>query len=185
MWYNVEKCVFGIGDNVNLHTDRLILRHFVDEDLSDLHEIFSEPAVMRYIEPVYTLEKSKEFLESFCIQKKGAVAACLKDSGKVIGYLLFNEGDEPEIREIGWIFNKNYWLQGFAHEAAFALINHGFEVMELHKISAQAIDEKSTNLMKKLGMVHEGTLRKNCKDKHTGEWVDWYIYGILAEEWGK
>lgn len=168
-----------------LETDRMILRNFTIEDLNDFHEIFSDPIVMENTEPPYDSEKSKEFLNSFCIERKppGGFAATLKETGKVIGYVLFKSIDYPEIYEIGWIFNKDYWRKGYAFEICSELVRHAFEDMKLHKICAEAIDaHKSVSLMKKLGMQQEGVHRKACK--HNGiEWRDLYWYAILADDY--
>ena len=168
-----------------LKTNRMILREFTIDDLSDFHEIFSDEEVMEHTEPPYTLEKSKQFLSDFCINRepKGGFAAVLKKSKKVIGYVLFKPIDEPEIYEIGWIFNKNYWRKGYASEICRELVRHGFEEMKLHKICAEATDiEKSVSLMKKLGMTQEGVWRKHVK-REGGKWEDLHWYAILAEDY--
>jgi RimJ/RimL family protein N-acetyltransferase len=170
---------------MNLDTDRILLRDFTMDDLQDLHEIFSDPEVMKNTEPPYDIGKSKSFLQSFCIESEpeGAFAAVLKETGKVIGYVLFKSIDEPEIYEIGWIFNKDYWRCGYAYEICNRLIRHGFEDMKLHKISAETIDEeKSVSLMKKLGMVLEGVQRKHTRS-NDGIWCDLHWYAILADDY--
>ena len=170
---------------MKIETKRLILREFALDDLADLHEIFSDPIVMEHTEPPYDLAKTRQFLEEFCIEEKGAVAAVCKTKGKLIGYMLFNEHDEPEIYQIGWIFNKDFWGRGLAYEAAAALISHGFEDLKLHKIFARAEDAvKSVGLMKKLGMVCEGVFRKNDKSPDGTKWLDRHYYAILREDYG-
>jgi len=170
-----------------LETSRLIIRDFTENDLDDFHEIFSDAEVMENCEPPYPHEKSLEFLQSFCINRKpkGGYAAVLKETGKVIGYILFKNSDGDEIYEIGWIFNKAYWRQGYASEACKEVIRYGFEELKLHKIVAEAIDaNKSVSLMKKLGMVCEGVQRKHCKAwARNNEWEDLYWYAILAEDY--
>jgi RimJ/RimL family protein N-acetyltransferase len=131
------------------------------------------------------MEKTDCFLREFCIERdpKGAYATVLKETGKVIGYVLFTSIDEPEIYEIGWIFNKDYWRKGYAFEICSRLIRHGFEDLELHKISAEAIDsDKSVSLMKKLGMQLEGVQRKHSKASD-GQWRDLHWYAILGEDY--
>jgi len=155
------------------------------DDLRDFYEIFSDPEVMKYTEPPYDIEKSEKFLKDFCIERhpRGAFAAVLKDSGKAIGYVLFKATDEPEIFEIGWIFNKDYWRHGYAYEICSRLICHGFQDIGLHKICAEAIDtDKSVQLMKKLGMASEGVWKKHTKT-NDGIWADLYWYAILKEEY--
>lgn len=164
-----------------IETERLIIRDFSAGDVNDLHEILSDNETMKNCEPAYDLEKTKNFLEEFCIAKKGAFAAALKDSDKVIGYILFNSWGN-DIYEMGWIFNKNYWRNGYAYEACSKLMAYGFREMNIHKIVAEAIDaEKSVRLMEKLGMKREGIQRSQTKDCF-GNWADLYLYGKLRSD---
>jgi RimJ/RimL family protein N-acetyltransferase len=168
-----------------LETDRMILRDFTLNDIDDFYEIFSDPIVMENTEPPYDREKSLKFLKEFCIERqpKGGYAAVLKETNKVIGYVLFKSIDEPEIFEIGWIFNKDYWRKGYASEICTELVKYGFEEMKLHKISAEATDEvKSVSLMKRLGMTKEGLFRKHLKSRN-GQWLDLHWYAILADDY--
>ena len=163
-----------------IRTQRLIIRDYSPADWQDLHEIFSDPAVMKECEPPYNEEQTREALDYF-IKKSIAFAVVLADSGKVIGHALFSQLPPPEetgIYEIGWIYNRSYWRLGYACEASRALIDYGFRELKLHKITAETIDPvKSAGLMRKLGMSHEGTFHGHTKDLD-GNWVDLYWYGI-------
>ena len=168
---------------MKIETPRLILRDFEMRDLADLHEMLGDAETMQNCEPAFEFEKTEAFLRDFCIGRKAAVAAALRDSGKVIGYILFNSIGAHEVYELGWIFNKNFWRQGYAFEAISALIEHGFSQMGIHKFFAEAIDtEKSVGLMEKLGMKREGIQRAHTKDCK-GQWVDMYIYGLLRDDY--
>ena len=167
-----------------IETKRMMIRDFIPEDAADLHDIFGDDETMENCEPAYDFEKTTKFLNDFCIGRKGAVAAVHKESGKMIGYILFHEFDEG-VYEIGWIYNRNYWRQGYAYESCKALIDYAFAELKAHKIFAEAIDAvKSVGLMKKLGMRLEGIQRSQTKDNH-GNWADLYFYGLQREEWGK
>lgn len=166
---------------MRIETERLVIRDFSPEDAEDLQEIFGDCETMKNCEPAYGMDKTRDFLMDFCIGRRGAVAATLKETGKLIGYILFKEYEE-EVYEIGWIFNRNFWRQRFAYEACRAVMEHGFRDMGVHKIFAEAIDGvKSVGLMKKLGMRHEGTQRRQTRD-NDGNWADLHFYGILKEE---
>lgn len=165
-----------------IETSRLLVRDFTMEDAPDLHEILGDAETMLHCEPAYDFAKTRAFLASFCIERRGAVAAVEKRSRKLIGYLLFRE-DDPGVYEIGWIFNRSYWRQGYAYEACKALIDAAFRELNAHKIYAEAIDGvKSVGLMKKLGMTLEGIQRSQTLD-NAGHWADLYFYGLLREEW--
>ena len=165
-----------------IETPRLIVRSFMPEDAADLHDIFGDAVTMENCEPAYDFEKTRKFLTSFCMERHGAVAAVHKESGKVIGYILFNEFDEG-VYEMGWIFNRNFWRQGYAYESCKAVIDYAFGQRKAHKIFAEAIDTvKSVSLMQKLGMQLEGIQRSQTKDNH-GAWADLYFYGLLEDDW--
>lgn len=163
-------------------SERLILRDFQHTDISDLFEIFGDAETMRHVEPPFTLEKTRRFLEGFCIVKRGAFAAVEQSSGKVVGYILFNSVSGNGVFEIGWVFNRKFWGNGYAYEICSELLMHAFCEMSAHKVFAETIDkQKSVRLMRKLGMKREGVQRKHERDCN-GEWADLYYYGILNEE---
>ena len=164
-----------------LETARLIVRDFVPEDATALQEILGDSVVMENVEPAYTLDKTTEFLHSFCIGRRGAVAAVEKDSGRLVGYLLF-KGPAEGVYEMGWIFRRDVWRQGYAYESCKAVIDYAFDELQAHKIFAETIDgDKSVGLMKKLGMRLEGIQRSHVRDNN-GNWTDLYFYGLLAED---
>ena len=138
-----------------IETPRMIIRDFTPEDAADLHDIFGDDETMENCEPAYDFEKTKKFLASFCIDRKGAVAAVHKESGKMMGYILFNKLDEG-IYEMGWIYNRSFWRQGYAYEACRAVIDYAFRELSANRIFAETVDtERSLALMKKLGMSFE------------------------------
>lgn len=167
-----------------IETPRMIIRSFTPEDAADLHCIFGDDETMKNCEPAYDFEKTQNFLSSFCIARKGAMAAVHRETDKMIGYILFKEY-EKDVYEIGWIFNQGFWRQGYAYESCSAVIAHAFQELKVHKIFAEAIDaRKSVPLMKKLGMQPEGVQRSQTRDDQ-GNWVDLHIYGLLEEDWRK
>lgn len=158
-----------------IETKRMIIRDFCFNDVNDLYEILGDAETMVNLEPAYSFEKTKSFLSEFCIEKKGAVAAVKKDSNKVIGYILFNTL-EKSVYEIGWIFNKNYWRQGYAYESCSELIAYAFHVLHASKVVAETIDkQKSTHLMEKLGMTLECIQENQVKDNF-GNQALLYLY---------
>lgn len=164
-----------------IETQRMVIQDFVEEDVQDLHEILGDAETMENCEAAYSLEKTREFLHSFCIGRKGAVAAVHRERSKVIGYILFHQLEEG-VYEIGWIFNRQFWRQGYAYEACKAVIEYAFEKLHAHKVFAETADPvKSPGLMRKLGMQCEGIQRSQTRDTY-GNWADLYLYGVLKEE---
>ena len=167
-----------------VETPRMIVRNFTPEDAAALHDIFGDDKTMESCEPAYDFEKTKSFLTSFCIGRKGSVAAVHKESGKMVGYILFNEFDNG-VYEMGWMYNRSFWGQGYAYESCKAVIDYAFGERNAHKIFAETIDTaKSVGLMQKLGIQLEGIQRSQTKDNH-GNWADLYFYGLLEDDWRK
>lgn len=165
-----------------IETTRMIIREFTPEDAADLHDIFGDEKTMENCEPAYDFEKTKDFLASFCIGRKGAAAAVHKESGKVIGYILFHESCEG-VYEMGWFYNRSFWGQGYAYESCRAVIDYAFNKLNAHKVFAEGIDTvKSVGLMEKLGMRLEGIQKSQAKDNQNN-WADLYFYGLLEDDW--
>lgn len=162
-----------------IDTNRLIIRDFEMTDAEDLQEILGDEETMKYCEPAYDIEKTKSFLKNFCIDRKGAVAAVLRETNKLIGYILFIE-TEQDVYEIGWFFNRKYWRQGYAFEACSEVLDYAFAECCADRVFAETTDtNKSVNLMKRLGMRFEGVqhLSEDC----FGNSAELHIYGITKK----
>lgn len=160
---------------MHLDTPRLTIRSFVPEDAADLQEILGDAQTMEYSEPPYDLEKTKQFLSSFCIARGGGVAAVHREKNKVIGYILFSQ-IQPGEYELGWFFNRQFWRQGYAFEACHAVIEYAFDTLGAKKVFSETIDGgKSVAFMEKLGME----LEEVQPDPEHG-W-QWYVYAIQRE----
>lgn len=171
-----------------LETERLILRRFRAGDWKDLHEYLSDPEVVQY-EPycVFSLEESKS--EAIRRARDGEFwAVCLRDGGKLIGNLYLGK-QEYGTYELGYVFNKKYQGQGFVTESAGALLDHAFSCLRARRIIALCNPDnaKSWRVLERLGMRREGHLKQNIyfKTDPSGqpEWVDTFIYAVLADEW--
>lgn len=92
--------------------------------------------------------------------------------------------DRPFNRaELGYWIGKPFWNQGYATEAANAVIEFGFTDLRLNRISAWhlARNPSSGRVMEKIGMQLEGTARQNTMK--WGKYEDMILYGILLEDW--
>lgn len=139
-----------------METERLILRAFCPEDASDLQAILGDAQTMEYVEPPYDPARTAAFLRAFCIDQKGALAAVHRESQKVIGYVLFHPL-EPDVYEMGWIFNRTYWGVGYAYEACREVMEFAFSTLQVQRIVAETADPvRSVGLMRKLGMTLVG-----------------------------
>ena len=52
---------------MNIKTDRMIIRDFTMNDINDMQDILGDAETMKNCEPAYTIEKTADFLQKFCI----------------------------------------------------------------------------------------------------------------------
>ncbi|MFV7789970.1 GNAT family N-acetyltransferase [Aliarcobacter lanthieri] len=169
---------------MNLETERLYIRKFKSTDWEEVYEYTSNPDVMYYLpEKPFTQEDAKKFMQDNEDKKAEKLAILLKNSNKLIGHIVFFPYFGDHTYEIGWVFNPKYYNQGYATEAAKAILDYGFKIYKLHRIIAtcQPENKASWHIMEKLNMRREGFFKK-CIPTKFG-WWDEYYYSILAEEY--
>lgn len=67
-----------------------------------------------------------------------------------------------------------------------ALLNHVFGPLNAHRIGfdVTADNARAIRLYESFGFLREGHIRE-CWQRPAGDWVDCYLYGLLAKEWTK
>lgn len=171
---------------VCIETQRLILRRFRKDDLQDLYEYLSDGEVVRF-EPYkpMNMQKAAENLK-WRISMDEMVAVELKSTGKMIGNIYLGKRDYDSL-EIGFVFNRQYWGQGYATESCKEMMKRAFS-KGVHRIYAECDPNNlgSCGLLERLGFKREAHFRKNVyfwKDIHGDPiWKDSFIYGILRED---
>lgn len=163
-------------------TDRLILRRFSEADLLDLFEYLSDPEVVKF-EPYQpmSLEEVRQELDRR-IASDEMVAVALKSSSKLIGNVYLGKRDS-NILEIGFVFNRQYWNQGYAMESCKALIQEAFSsgIMRIYA-ECDPQNESSWKLLERLGFSRTAHQEKNVffwKDEQGQPiWKDTYVYTL-------
>lgn len=149
-----------------LETDRLCLREFVEDDVDSLFALDSDHEVMRYItdgEP-----RSREQIEQALnrvwayYQKHpgfGIWLIELKVTRKFLGWVCLKHLGDTEMIEVGYRLMKDAWNQGYATEAAAAVIEYGFHERGLTKIVAVTHPDNtaSQRVLEKCGLQPNGS----------------------------
>ena len=145
---------------VALHTRRLTLRPWHQEDLQDFFEYASVEGVgqMAGWLPHRDIQDSQKILDSFITKKK---TFALDYQGKVIGSLGVEEYDEEQFpallnlrcRALGFVLSKNYWGRGLMPEAVNEVIRWLFEQQKLDAILCAHFDwnTQSAKVQQKCG----------------------------------
>lgn len=173
-----------------LTTARLVLRPFRDADRREVFELHSHARVMRYWDsaPWSDETQADRFLSrcrALSDNEAGArVAVERRDTGRLIGWIGLQHWDhDNRSANLGYVFAEHAWGQGYATEAGRALLEWGFDVMDLNRVSAQTDtrNEASARVLTKLGFTLEGILRENVIVD--GEVSDDATYSLLRREW--
>jgi RimJ/RimL family protein N-acetyltransferase len=175
-----------------IRTDRLRLRPLTTTDVDALLTYRGRADVCRYLPfepmtPEVLLGRLRTDLSRTAITLEGQALTLgveLAETGRLIGDLvLFFRSLEHAGGELGYVFHPDVAGQGYATEAARAMLDLGFRQLGLHRVIARldARNEPSAKLAERLGMRREAHFVSN--EIFKGEWSDELVYAILAEEW--
>ncbi|MFF0770122.1 GNAT family N-acetyltransferase [Nonomuraea wenchangensis] len=147
-----------------LRTDRLVLRRWRDSDLEPWAAMNADPEVREHLGDLLTREQSdasvSRFQAEFDRRGYGWWAVEVEATGEFIGFAGLDEVDDhlPFTGvEIGWRLARSAWGQGYATEAALAVLAHGFDALELPEILAvtTATNHRSQAVMRRIGMTRD------------------------------
>lgn len=150
---------------VHIETDRLILREWRDEDLAPFARINADPVVMQYLPRSLGEQASsrhmKRFKKHFSEYGYGLYVVEVKDGKRFAGFVGLNtvEFDAPftPATEIAWRLDYEFWGQGYASEAAKAVLAYAKSKLKLKEIVSFTVHDnaRSTHLMEKIGLTHD------------------------------
>lgn len=177
---------------LHLRTPRLSIRDFREHDWQAVVHRTSNPEVARYLICDTTRWTDEEMVLGW-IREQRSYDLSVLDRYLEFAVLLGerNIGDvgfrrishTPTLAEVGWVFDAEMQGQGYATEAASALIDWSFCHLRVRRITAtcDARNRASYRLMERLGMRREAHHRQSRFVK--GAWIDELVYAVLDEEW--
>jgi [ribosomal protein S5]-alanine N-acetyltransferase len=173
-----------------LRTDRLLLRPFTAADTDAVLALHSSPHVLRYWDaPTWKTRAQAERFIALCAQmeQEGTGARLAIEhaaDGRFIGWCSFSRWN-PDYRSarLGYVLTDTAWGQGFATEAARAVLRWAFDALDLNRVQSETDtrNRASSRVLQKLGFVFEGTLREDCIVD--GEVSDSWVFGLLRRDW--
>jgi len=178
---------------VTLETDRLILRPFCMEDADDMFQNWagSEP-VTRYLTwPTHpSAEVSRSLITAWVkeYENKNNYQWCIvnKGLGKAIGSIgAVNIDEDTEAVEIGYCIGEAFWNRGFTAEALKRVITFLMIEVGVNRVWARhdSRNPNSGKVMKKAGMIYEGTHR-DAGINNSGI-CDTVVYGLTKRDYDR
>lgn len=147
-----------------LKTKRLILRTWKGQDLDPMSAINQDPLVCEFLPKIGNRAATKTLIRRFMNHYKkygfSAYAVELKSNGEFIGFVgllvvSFEAHFTPAV-EIGWRLGSQYWGNGYATEAAKAVVDFAFTILKLEEIVSFTVENniRSRRIMEKIGLHH-------------------------------
>jgi ribosomal-protein-alanine N-acetyltransferase len=172
-----------------LTTERLTLREIADGDAPDLLIFRGDPEVQRYnTKPMTDLAEARSLIRTmqYWLARRQALqwGITLTGERRVLGICgLHDWSHHDRSAFLGYDLTREHWGRGIATEAVRAVLVHGFEQMELHRVEAVTIVDnvRSIRLLERVGFRLEGVRRESSLEDD-GQFHGRAIYGLLRPE---
>ncbi|MCC6612245.1 MAG: GNAT family N-acetyltransferase [Anaerolineae bacterium] len=175
-----------------LETPRLRLREMLPEDAGGMMSFRGEYEVTKYNSgaPYQDIAQARAAIEGiaddFATRRTLRWGIVLKEAGDdaIVGQIGYNYWARRDHRAaVGFDLARIYWGRGLMTEALHAVVQFGFERMQLNRIDADADDENiaSQRVLTKVGFVREGLQRQQYYED--GTFHDLAIFGLLKQDY--
>ena len=175
-----------------LKTPRLRLRRLTMRDAGDIYRYSRDPEVARHVlwDAHRSIGDSRAYLRYMLHRYRAHEPASWGieelSTGRIIGTIGFMWIQQDNAAaEVGYSLARDCWNRGFMTEALGAVIQYGFDFMNLNRIEAQheTTNPASGAVMRKCHMCKEGTLRSRLFNQ--GKYVDVDLYAILRRDFNR
>jgi [ribosomal protein S5]-alanine N-acetyltransferase len=156
-----------------IETDRLAISHLTLDDAAFIIKLVNSPGWLQYIgdRNVKTLEDARRYLENGPMRSYeqwgfGLYRVAVKNTNTAIGMCGLIKREGLADIDIGFALLPAYAGQGYAYEAAAAVLSYGKTQLGLQRIVAICMVDNtpSIKLLQKLGLRFEKMIRLNEED---------------------
>jgi ribosomal-protein-alanine N-acetyltransferase len=173
-----------------LSTERLLLRDFTDDDAADILRFRGDPEVQKYnTDPMRDTAEARGLIRTmhawFVTRQAIQWGITLRDEGRVIGICGIHDISRRHRRAyVGYDLTREHWGRGLASEAMRAVVQFGFERLDLNRLEAITVAEntRSIRLLERLGFQLEG-VRREYSLEEDGALHGSAIFGLLRREY--
>lgn len=173
---------------LRLRGDNVVLRDFTDADIDDVFAIVGDDQVTRWLSfDSKSQTQAQEMLDGVLKRAHDEprteyyLAVTRYGDDRVIGFIRLAKSG-ARAGKLGYSIHADHQGFGYATDAARTMINFGFDVLNLHRITAAIGPDNAASIavVKRLGFTHEGRLRDHVFTN--GAWRDSVLFSILEDE---
>jgi RimJ/RimL family protein N-acetyltransferase len=185
----------GVGVQVVLETERLVLRRLTRGDVDRLVELDADPAVMRFLtggKPTPRAVIEEELLPALLAEYErfpglGRWAAINRATEDFEGWfaLAVPNGGDGRVVELGYRLRSQSWGIGLATEGAAALVEHAFARLGVQRVFAEtmAVNAASRRVMEKAGLRFVRVFHLQWDDPIEGTEQGEVEYALELDQW--
>jgi len=151
----------------SLETVRLLIRPFQEEDADAFFACCQNPNLGNNAgwAPHKTIEESRKILQDVFIGQENIWAMILKDAQQLIGSIGIvpdPKRENPQVCMLGYWLDEAHWGKGYMTEAVQAVLNYGFNELQLSLITANCYphNKRSQQVLERNGFIYEGVLHQ-------------------------
>lgn len=171
-----------------LETQRLRLREMTQADFPALCAILQDGQAMYAYEHAFSDQEVQDWLEKnqnrYRTDGFGLWAVIAKDTGELIGQCgitLQEIGEAAPVPEVGYLFRRDMWHQGYASEAAQACRDYAFSKLGVSRLFSIIRDSNlpSQKVALRNGMTERGRVVKRYYNMD----MPHLLFCITRQEW--
>lgn len=141
-------------------TERTMIREMTEADLPAMYELYADPAVAKWCEPLYEYDKELEFTRAYIenmytFYGYGLWLVFDRENGELIGRagISNREIDGSECHELGYIIKGTRQRQGLGYEVGSAIMEYATDSLGMDELwlCVEKENAASIALGKKLG----------------------------------
>ena len=169
-----------------IKTERLDLQPITESDIGEFVPLIGAREVaettLRIPYP-YEEKHAREFLASPVRENELRLIIRLRSDGRLCGGIGLHPDNEHKRAELGYWIGMPFWGNGYATEAARAVVGYGFDNFDLNRIFAAhfAGNNASGKVLRKIGMRYEGCMRQAIIKRD--RFIDLERYAILRSDY--
>ncbi len=155
---NIFRRLAGIPLDI-LETKRLFVRETALPDIEAFYELYEDPEVASFMEPLYPPDEERAYQESYIRNVYGFCdigiwTVIYKETDEIIGRMGIEYCDEAGCVELGFMVAKEHRRKGLAMEACLAIIDYAHNMEGINRVRARVRKDNtaSQNLCTRLGM---------------------------------
>jgi ribosomal-protein-alanine N-acetyltransferase len=155
----------------------------------DIFKIFSDHQVTKYYNmlPLINETEAQKIIQHFSNKFESNTGIrwgiALKGQQNIIGTCGFNNFTKHHRANLGYDLQSAFWNNGLITEALSALLNFGFNTLELNRIEAEVMQGNlaSNKVLTKLNFTNEGILKQWMF--WNGKHYDMTMFALLKSEY--